>query len=293
MAQPPEDPFVDVVTAASEADTAARLFHSLFRSTIAESAAKPYNSTLEIEDSEDIPCISKLEGEQAETVLNAWGHLNNTKSTLETALRANFSKRAPDELYKLCLNEIYRLRKLLLGESKKNALLKDLLVNELNRSEAVEGQLSNTNDVINTMTSTIALVKRKNQTLEDEHRRVKARLARLEESGAGGSGQSVDGSVATTDEDNEPEPSYIGRYIYKSFPPDGHFVGFVVSFKKPYYRVVYEDGDMEDMVRKEVLHFWVSDSNLSAQKKILCQRTAKKLMLAPAVIPPKQHVQLK
>lgn len=273
---------------------AADLVYSLFRGTITDAAAKPDSNCVPLDSDgvEGVGSITRLDKLHAASAVNAWGHICKTKSTLDKVLRAStFQSRNTDDLNRLCLDEIYRLRKLLLAESKKNALLKDLLVNELNRSEEVDRQMSNTNDVINTMSSTIALVKRKNQTLEEEHRKVKSKLQRLEE-GVGSSGQSVDGSVATAEDDHEPEPSYIGRYIYKSFPPDGHFVGYVVSFKRPYYRVVYEDGDMEDMIRKEVLHHWVSDSNLSAQKKILCQRTAKKLMVAPA-IPPKQAVQLK
>jgi hypothetical protein len=288
---PDGDNLVSLTTAASEADMATALLFSLFRNTVTHSDANTDGGS-DASETGDVACINKLDDQQKEVVINAWGHLKRTNTALDKALRGDAKGRNINELNKICLDEIFRLRLLLLKGNKKNALLKDLLVNELNRSETLERDMSNTNDIMNTMSSTITLVKRRHQALEDDHRKVKARLSKMEADGS--CSASMDGSVQTNDEDTvEPEPSYIGRYLYKSFPPDGHFVGYVVSYKKPYYKVVYEDGDMEDMVRKEVLHFWVSASNLSAQKKILCQRTAKASTGVSLTAPKHERVQLK
>lgn len=274
-----DEPHINLITAISNVDMAMELMQSLFHTKLEEAGAKVDKNKLDPE----VTAVSNLDGKQSVTVVNTWGHLVGAKATLENLTRGVFRKRDGSELNQLCLDEIYRLRHQLMRESKKNSLLRDLLVNELNRSEAAEAQVSSTNDFINTMNSTVALIKRKHQALEDEYRLCRTKLTKYEEAGSS-SGISVDGGNTTNDDESEPEPSYIGRYIYKNFPLDGYFVGFVVSYKKPYYRVVYEDGDMEDMVRKEVLHHWVSDSNLSAQKKIMCQRTAKSLMIAPPVV---------
>lgn len=76
-------------------------------------------------------------------------------------------------------------------------------------------------------------------------------------------------SVEDSDEDSvEPltssVPSLIGLPLKKYFNdspygPAGWYKGKVVYYHKPYFRVVYEDGDQEDMTIDEVLDYthWI------------------------------------
>ena len=46
--------------------------------------------------------------------------------------------------------------------------------------------------------------------------------------------------------------SFLSRRVVKKFGDAGVFAGKVVSYKKPFYRIVYEDGDSEEMRQTEV-----------------------------------------
>jgi hypothetical protein len=48
---------------------------------------------------------------------------------------------------------------------------------------------------------------------------------------------------------------YIGRRIMKEFPPHGIFQGKVVSYKKPYYKVEYEDDDGEELTLTQLKNY--------------------------------------
>jgi hypothetical protein len=45
---------------------------------------------------------------------------------------------------------------------------------------------------------------------------------------------------------------FIGRRVIKEFPPHGIFQGEVVSYKKPYYKVLYEDDDSEEVTLNQL-----------------------------------------
>ena len=48
------------------------------------------------------------------------------------------------------------------------------------------------------------------------------------------------------------EVKYIGRKVEKTFEGHGVFKGTIKSYKKPYYLIVYDDGDREEMKKEEV-----------------------------------------
>ena len=52
-----------------------------------------------------------------------------------------------------------------------------------------------------------------------------------------------------------PRSPYIGKYISKHFEGCGMFLGQVVAYKRPYYKVIYEDGDQEELEVDEVQRF--------------------------------------
>lgn len=65
----------------------------------------------------------------------------------------------------------------------------------------------------------------------------------------------------------------VGRYLLKEFNGSGKFLGKVVYYEEGLYRVVYEDGDSEDLESGEIRGLLIGDSyfddGLSKRKKRL------------------------
>ena len=53
----------------------------------------------------------------------------------------------------------------------------------------------------------------------------------------------------------------IGREVRKKFQNHGYFIGKVMSFDDPYYKIIYTDGDEEEMTRASVLKYLVDLKN--------------------------------
>ena len=53
----------------------------------------------------------------------------------------------------------------------------------------------------------------------------------------------------------------IGREVKKKFQHHGYFIGKVTAFDDPYYKIIYEDGDEEEMTRGSVLKYLVDLKN--------------------------------
>jgi hypothetical protein len=51
----------------------------------------------------------------------------------------------------------------------------------------------------------------------------------------------------------------VGRRVMKEFPPHGIFQGEVVSYKKPYYKVVYEDDDSEELTLNQLKKILIAE----------------------------------
>ncbi|KAD3337283.1 hypothetical protein E3N88_32803 [Mikania micrantha] len=72
----------------------------------------------------------------------------------------------------------------------------------------------------------------------------------------------------------------IGRYVKKEFDGSGEFLGKIVSYDAGLYRVVYEDGDFEDLETSEVKELLVKEDDMDAafrkRKKHLDQYILKK-----------------
>lgn len=52
----------------------------------------------------------------------------------------------------------------------------------------------------------------------------------------------------------------VGRYVLKKFPRNGVFLGKVVYYECGLYRVIYEDGDFEDLESAEIRPILISDA---------------------------------
>ena len=55
------------------------------------------------------------------------------------------------------------------------------------------------------------------------------------------------------------ENKLIGRRVIKEFPPHGFFQGEVVSYKKPYYKVLYQDDDSEELTLNQLKKILIPD----------------------------------
>ena len=292
--------YIDMVTASSEAKHAARLMSQLLRDILLEAGADLDLESVEIPGLNELPnrpiCTEDVNTAQKEIALRAWEHLSYSRKLITKVLEGSIHSSDGTELNKLCLDEIYRLRLLLERKTRKKKQLKEALKNERKKANLLETKLRNTNDTVESSSNEQSIAKkRKKQPLEKENGcRVSTKVPKTKTNSRDKPvTNKKDSKVCISDEimvespsmskktpGSELNPSYLGRYVRKVFPPDGHFVGLVVSFDKPYYKVVYEDGDFEEMIRKEVLHYWVSEKSISSEKKTQCQNSAEELGLS-------------
>ena len=63
------------------------------------------------------------------------------------------------------------------------------------------------------------------------------------------------------------ENKLIGRRVIKEFPPHGFFQGEVVSYKKPYYKVVYQDDDSEELTLNQLKKILIAEQVTIGGKK--------------------------
>jgi hypothetical protein len=66
-------------------------------------------------------------------------------------------------------------------------------------------------------------------------------------------------------------PMHLGRYIVKSFSR-GYFMGKVVAWNNPYYRVVFSDCDEEDYTEDELLEYMGAYNRLGAQEGLIAEQ---------------------
>ena len=67
------------------------------------------------------------------------------------------------------------------------------------------------------------------------------------------------------EKEKEKVDKLIGREIRKKFQNHGYFIGKVMSFDDPYYKIIYTDGDQEEMTRASVLKYLVDLENTNAK----------------------------
>jgi len=60
----------------------------------------------------------------------------------------------------------------------------------------------------------------------------------------------------------------IGRQINKSFGDLGTFEGTIKAYKKPYFQIVYTDGDKEELSREEILPLLIPETESAGQDEI-------------------------
>ena len=71
----------------------------------------------------------------------------------------------------------------------------------------------------------------------------------------------VQSNRSIKEKEKEKIDKLIGREIRKKFQNHGYYIGKVTSFDDPYYKIIYEDGDEEEMTRGYVLKYLVDLKN--------------------------------
>ena len=74
------------------------------------------------------------------------------------------------------------------------------------------------------------------------------------------------------EKEKEKVDKLIGREVRKKFQNHGYFIWKVTSFDDPYYKIIYSDGDEEEMTRSSVLKYLVDLENKNAKKDGLRRR---------------------
>jgi hypothetical protein len=301
-----DNPQMLMLSCASSANIAFEIFDKIFSQIVVKGQSNSRTPSTSHSDNKDLVDLKRLSSTQIESLINLSGHLRNVKVTSDKAAKAalGLSNSSSDDVKIICYNEIFALRKQLVRESKKNSLLRDLLVNELNRSEEIDVHLNEKTDELKSLQRAHNILKRKCLTIETEMEMIKSSLSsgtsivsgshnshhshqdtkrsRVERQ-SDASEFSVDSNYkAELDDDpNKPEvkPSLIGSFITKNFRGYGYFVGLVMSYRCPFYTVVYEDGDLEELERGSVLHLYVDDKNVKEEKKHLCRLVSEQIRL--------------
>lgn len=60
------------------------------------------------------------------------------------------------------------------------------------------------------------------------------------------------------DKGDDSKESFLGRRIRKNFPSHGYYNGTIQEFKRPYFTIIYDDGDKEEITLSEIMKWIVS-----------------------------------
>eukprot|EP01035_Chromulina_nebulosa_P000194 gene194-288_t len=160
------------------------------------------------------------------------------------------------------------------------SLLHDYLKNEINRSEDLANRVKELEiDQVN-KTDELLRVRKELQKIKGALQNKNAE--KLFPANPMNNDDMSSTSKAPTDDDAlsfDPQ-SLNGRFIRKKFD-DKFYFGLIVNYTAPYYMVVYEDSDYEDLSRKEVQALvWAHE--VPAITETNCKKHAKKLKI-PAI----------
>ena len=112
--------------------------------------------------------------------------------------------------------------------------------------------------------SSVSLISRNSQIVIDERKTVrpaKFAAAQIRVPPSLPSTAKTNAIPATGALKEEKDPTKIvGRFIQRTFPGHGIFLGRIASYKRPYYTIKYDDGDKEEMTIIEVME-WLDDSS--------------------------------
>jgi hypothetical protein len=169
--------------------------------------------------------------------------------------------------------------------NRRYALIREYLISELTRSDELANELRRTEEELVTMTDKcnglekklVAAVKVSAAYNESADTAVERRKhVKL---------KTVD--TLRADGDNEEPPQLIGKFVRKLFGGKPFF-GLVVSFEHPYFSIVYEDADFEEVSRVDLMKvLWVG--KVPGQKEHACIKHAKHLGMLIDDAPPSSY----
>lgn len=218
---------------------------------------------------------SLLTGEQCEAIVQLSGYLQSIEQHVKAAKLQQLHQNSMLKDIDVNLSDrAQREEKSILKLQKKISLLQDMLVSEMNRSEGLEVSLRRVEEQI--------------VSYADENKKLKAKLERtikkdvehaegvrngvrsasfpLHSNGQSHSNETLNGQTASTKLEKEAKAvalkteyaSYAGRYVRKEFDGKKYF-GLVLYYDEPWFMVLYQDGDREEIDFKELSSiFWNS-----------------------------------
>jgi hypothetical protein len=171
--------------------------------------------------------------------------------------------------------------------NRRYALIREYLISELTRSDELANQLRRTEEELVIMTDKcnglekklvaaikVATYSESSDTAVERRKHVKLK---------------TDGTLRANDEPsgNEEPQQMIGKFVRKLFSGKPFF-GLVVSFEHPYFSIVYEDADYEEVGRVDLMKvLWIG--KVPGQKEHACMKHAKHLGMLNDDAPPSSY----
>eukprot|EP00603_Paraphysomonas_imperforata_P016143 CAMPEP_0114482404 /NCGR_PEP_ID=MMETSP0104-20121206/18240_1 /TAXON_ID=37642 ORGANISM="Paraphysomonas imperforata, Strain PA2" /NCGR_SAMPLE_ID=MMETSP0104 /ASSEMBLY_ACC=CAM_ASM_000202 /LENGTH=123 /DNA_ID=CAMNT_0001658139 /DNA_START=18 /DNA_END=385 /DNA_ORIENTATION=+ len=122
-------------------------------------------------------------------------------------------------------------------------MLQEFLVNELNHTEELQASLRNVKEELN-----VTVKQRENYKKKCESQLAELEMLTVSKAGVGNNNHASQMSQSAADSQTMLlDQMLMGKFIGKKFAGYGMFYAVVATYQKPYYKVVYEDGDCEDL----------------------------------------------
>ena len=271
---------IDVFRAADCFD---KLFGSIAPVTLSDSRQQQTATGLQLSVSVDRMALTDV---QCNKVKELSGHLMHLKTiVIDAKSKHNASRSSSIDKNS---SSMLAMRSRIINDREANrryALIREYLISELTRSDELANELRRTEEELVTMTDKcnglekklVAAVKVSAAYNESADTAVERRKhVKL---------KTVDALRA--DDNNEEPPQLIGKFVRKLFGGKPFF-GLVVSFEHPYFSIVYEDADFEEVSRVDLMKvLWVG--KVPGQKEHACIKHAKHLGMLIDDAPPSSY----
>jgi len=271
---------IDVFRAADCFD---KLFGSIAPITLSDSRQQHTATGLQLSVSVDRMALTDV---QCNKVKELSGHLMHLKTiVIDAKSKHNASRSSSIDKNS---SSMLAMRSRIINDREANrryALIREYLISELTRSDELANELRRTEEELVTMTDKcnglekklVAAVKVSAAYNESADTAVERRKhVKL---------KTVD--TLRADDDNEEPPQLIGKFVRKLFGGKPFF-GLVVSFEHPYFSIVYEDADFEEVSRVDLMKvLWVG--KVPGQKEHACIKHAKHLGMLIDDAPPSSY----
>ena len=271
---------IDVFRAADCFD---KLFGSIAPVTLSDSRQHHTATGLQLSVSVDRMALTDV---QCNKVKELSGHLMHLKTIVIDA-KSKYNASRSSSIDKNS-SSMLALRSRIINDREANrryALIREYLISELTRSDELANELRRTEEELVTMTDKCNGLEKKlvaavkvsaayNDSADTAvERRKHVKLKTLD--------------TLRANDDNEEPPQLIGKFVRKLFGGKPFF-GLVVSFEHPYFSIVYEDADFEEVSRVDLMKvLWVG--KVPGQKEHACIKHAKHLGMLIDDAPPSSY----